>query len=307
MPPRLERPRPDKAVATDLVSVCSSQSSTGQRSHNPTLAVLLCRGSTAPNTATPFAIYWRSRSTPRRPVAERHRWTRFRQQRGRADALADAHGAVSWRGRERSARWRSHARKACRCPKRSSCRTDRNQNVRISDDLPLGSRGGVALRYYFPADGEYLFEMRPKESGAGGGFEGITAEPHQLDTLRSTTSKSEPHHLGRTRFRSTTWRRSRRLPARGPDEENSRADERSVCRSRPRISHGAGVLRLERRQRLSKTSSSRRFRREPYRDGSGEPRISSLTNYGAAADDSVGGRYREPPAGSDVRPVVGEG
>ena len=59
--------------------------------------------------------------------------------------------------------------------------TDRNQNVRISDDLPLGSRGGVALRYYFPADGEYLFEMRPKESGAGGGFEGITGEPHQLD------------------------------------------------------------------------------------------------------------------------------
>ena len=59
--------------------------------------------------------------------------------------------------------------------------TDRNQGVRVSDDLPLGSRGGLALRYYFPADGEYLFEMRPKESGAGGGFEGITAEPHQLD------------------------------------------------------------------------------------------------------------------------------
>src|SRR5688500_10264564 len=59
--------------------------------------------------------------------------------------------------------------------------TDRNQSVRISDELPLGSRGGVALRYYFPADGEYLFEMRPKEGGAGGGFEGITAEPHQLD------------------------------------------------------------------------------------------------------------------------------
>ncbi len=59
--------------------------------------------------------------------------------------------------------------------------TDRNQSIRVSDDLPLGSRGGVALRYYFPADGEYLFEMRPKEGGAGGGFEGITGEPHQLD------------------------------------------------------------------------------------------------------------------------------
>ena len=59
--------------------------------------------------------------------------------------------------------------------------TDRDQGKRVSDDLPFGSRGGLAIRYYFPADGEYLFEMRPKESGAGGGFEGITAEPHQLD------------------------------------------------------------------------------------------------------------------------------
>ena len=59
--------------------------------------------------------------------------------------------------------------------------TDRNQGKRFSDDLPFGSRGGLAIEYYFPADGEYLFEMRPKESGAGGGFEGITAEPHQLD------------------------------------------------------------------------------------------------------------------------------
>ena len=37
------------------------------------------------------------------------------------------------------------------------------------------------LRYYFPVDGEYLFELRLKESGADGGIMGITAEPHQLD------------------------------------------------------------------------------------------------------------------------------
>ena len=59
--------------------------------------------------------------------------------------------------------------------------TDRDQGTRISDDLPFGSRGGTAFRYHFPADGEYLFEMRPKESGVAGGFEGVTAEPHQLD------------------------------------------------------------------------------------------------------------------------------
>ena len=59
--------------------------------------------------------------------------------------------------------------------------TDRDQGTRISDDLPFGSRGGTAFRYHFLADGEYLFEMRPKESGVAGGFEGVTAEPHQLD------------------------------------------------------------------------------------------------------------------------------
>src|SRR5450432_2770699 len=35
--------------------------------------------------------------------------------------------------------------------------TDRNQAVRVSDDLPFGSRGGLAVHHYFPADGEYLF------------------------------------------------------------------------------------------------------------------------------------------------------
>ena len=59
--------------------------------------------------------------------------------------------------------------------------TDRDQGTRVSDDLPFGSRGGTVFRYYFPADGDYLFEMRPKESGVAGGFEGVTNEPHQLD------------------------------------------------------------------------------------------------------------------------------
>ena len=59
--------------------------------------------------------------------------------------------------------------------------SDSNQGLRISDDLPFGSRGGLALRYYFPADGEYLFEMRPRETGVSGGLEGIIAEPHRID------------------------------------------------------------------------------------------------------------------------------
>ena len=34
------------------------------------------------------------------------------------------------------------------------------QDDRQSEDLPLGSRGGYAIRYHFPVDGEYLFKIR---------------------------------------------------------------------------------------------------------------------------------------------------
>jgi hypothetical protein len=34
------------------------------------------------------------------------------------------------------------------------------QTDRLSEDFPLGSRGGIAARHYFPLDGEYLFKVR---------------------------------------------------------------------------------------------------------------------------------------------------
>ena len=34
------------------------------------------------------------------------------------------------------------------------------QDVRISEDLPFGSRGGLAVRHTFPLDGEYAFKVR---------------------------------------------------------------------------------------------------------------------------------------------------
>jgi hypothetical protein len=35
----------------------------------------------------------------------------------------------------------------------------------MSDDLPFGSRGGFAIRHYFPLDGEYLIKIRLQRSG----------------------------------------------------------------------------------------------------------------------------------------------
>ena len=34
------------------------------------------------------------------------------------------------------------------------------QEDRVSEDLPLGSRGGIAVRHTFPADGEYQINIR---------------------------------------------------------------------------------------------------------------------------------------------------
>jgi mono/diheme cytochrome c family protein len=57
---------------------------------------------------------------------------------------------------------------------------DLDQRDRVSGDLPLGSRGGIAVRYYFPVDAEYQFKMELGELGLGGAI-GINAEPNQLD------------------------------------------------------------------------------------------------------------------------------
>jgi hypothetical protein len=35
-----------------------------------------------------------------------------------------------------------------------------SQTDRLSEDFPLGSRGGIAVRHYFPVDGEYILKLR---------------------------------------------------------------------------------------------------------------------------------------------------
>jgi hypothetical protein len=53
------------------------------------------------------------------------------------------------------------------------------QNDRMSEDLPFGSRAGIAIRHHFPLDGEYLARIRLKRSV----YEYIVNidEPHDLD------------------------------------------------------------------------------------------------------------------------------
>ncbi len=54
------------------------------------------------------------------------------------------------------------------------------QDDRTSEDLPFGSRGGLAVRHHFPLDGEYLFEVDLRRNFYNY-IRGLGNTPHQLD------------------------------------------------------------------------------------------------------------------------------
>ena len=67
------------------------------------------------------------------------------------------------------------------------------QEERLSDDLPFGSRGGVAVEHYFPLDGEYVIQVTLQR----GKLEGILglAEEHQID-VRLDGERLAPYEAG---------------------------------------------------------------------------------------------------------------
>ena len=54
------------------------------------------------------------------------------------------------------------------------------QGDRMGEDLPLGTRGGIAIHHHFPLDAEYVIKVRLLRAGAAGYVIGI-AEPQLLD------------------------------------------------------------------------------------------------------------------------------
>src|SRR6185436_1875432 len=42
-----------------------------------------------------------------------------------------------------------------------------SQNERLGEQFPLGSRGGIVARHYFPVDGEYVFKIRLDRTDTG--------------------------------------------------------------------------------------------------------------------------------------------
>ena len=55
-----------------------------------------------------------------------------------------------------------------------------DQDDRTNEDLPFGSRGGLAVRHYFPLDGEYLFKFDLRRNFYNY-IIGLGNTPHQLD------------------------------------------------------------------------------------------------------------------------------
>jgi len=150
--------------------------------------------------------------------------------------------------------------------------TDRDQGGRVSDDLPFGSRGGTVFRYYFPVDGDYRFDMRPREGGVDGGFVGVTTEPHQLDVS-----------LDGVRVWTGT--------VGGSALEGLRGDDRiaAILESlRFQVPVKAGAYQVQ-VYFAAKTSAyvedlfDPDLRRDPYRAANGEPAISSVTITGPPA------------------------
>jgi hypothetical protein len=54
------------------------------------------------------------------------------------------------------------------------------QYEQVSEDLPFGSRGGIAVKHVFPVDGEYAVKMKLVRNDDGI-IRGLTGTPHQLD------------------------------------------------------------------------------------------------------------------------------
>ena len=101
------------------------------------------------------------------------------------------------------------------------------QDDRLDDDLPIGSRGGIVVRYYFPVNGDYVIKVRVQRNSLthGGQVRGLD-EDNQIDvrvdgqrvkvfTLGSRTDKQVEYfdeNFGRTENKPTDEGLNLRIP-----------------------------------------------------------------------------------------------
>jgi len=148
--------------------------------------------------------------------------------------------------------------------------TDRSEAGRFSDEMPFGTRGGIAIHYVFPADGDYLIETRPKENGANDGFENFSTEVHQMD-IAIDNVKILSAGLG-----GPEWTGRNRL---GPDRVKR---EQAMLDKMKTVVHVKGGEHLVQAYFAAKTAAvpedlfDPSVRREPYRPFGGVPKLQYL-------------------------------
>ena len=175
----------------------------------------------------------------------RHRWIRVRQQRRRADAVAGADGALPGAA-AKSVRWRSHVRADPIAG--DVLRADGSQpGEPLQRRSASGSRGGWRS-LLLSADGEYLFELRPKRAGR------TAASGASPRNRINSISPIDNVKVWTDRRRAGVGRQRRTVRARSGQEilealEVPRAGE-------GRLASGSGLLRPE-DDASSKTCSTR--------------------------------------------------
>ena len=84
-------------------------------------------------------------------------------------------------------------------------RTQLWHKERFGEEFPLGSRGGIVARHYFPVDGEYIFRIRLERTidGAIHGLHVPSEIDVRLDGVRVASSKLE---VGVSMEKATRWK-----------------------------------------------------------------------------------------------------
>jgi mono/diheme cytochrome c family protein len=148
--------------------------------------------------------------------------------------------------------------------------TDRSVGTRVSDEMPFGTRGGIALHYLFPADGDYLIETRPKENGANDGFENFSPEVHQLD-IAIDSVKVWSAGLG-----GPEWTGISRLGPQRAELESKTLDQMKVTVHVKAGEHLVQAYFAKKTATIAEDLFDPSLRREPYRAVGGMPKLSYL-------------------------------
>ena len=117
------------------------------------------------------------------------------------------------------------------------------QTGRVSDDLPFGSRGGVAIRHNFPADGEYVLRIRLGRRFDNDAVQGLGSTRERLD-VRIDAAGSRFSRWGASVWvRRSRGASSRRASCQYPSTSERRMS-RCTCASRPRRGGGSSAGRF---------------------------------------------------------------